>query len=62
MTPIQKRALGAILSATSTLLAALLATYLKAPAEVQISVYGLIAAIAAFWQIDVTPPTPPAEN
>ena len=59
MTPIQKRALGAVLSAVSTLVAALLAVTLKAPAEIQVSVYGLIAAIAAFWHIDVSPPPPP---
>jgi len=56
MTPLQKRALGAVLSALSTLISALVSVYLKAPAEVQISIYGLIAAVAAFWQIDVSPP------
>jgi|GEM_PF-6613718 len=62
MTPLQKRALGAVLSALSTLISALLSAYLKAPAEVQISIYGLIAAVAAFWQIDVSPPDSPGDS
>lgn len=51
-----QRALGAIVSAFVTVLFAILGNYIKLPAEVQVSLYSLIAAIAAFWQIEITPP------
>ena len=59
MSVVQKRALGAVVSAAVTLLLAVLGHYLTLPAEVQVSLYGLIAAVAAFWQIEVTPPPGP---
>ncbi|HVT12828.1 MAG TPA: hypothetical protein VHE55_11220 [Fimbriimonadaceae bacterium] len=51
----QKRALGAVVGAGATLVSALLGAYLRAPAEVRVAVFGLISAVAAYWQIEVSP-------
>jgi hypothetical protein len=52
MTTTRKRALGAIIGAAVALFAQLL------PAAFQLPVYTLIGAIAAYWQIDITPEVP----
>lgn len=51
-----KRRLGALLSALITLSSATLTGYLRTPPQIQIAFFGVIAAAAAYWQVEVKPP------